>query len=165
MACPLFNLWLRNPEIIRLRRIILPTAVLGFSVTRKHSSNWKYTLLCLWGHKNPPFVGLGKHLSNSKSLHPGIPHCSGTKLHLNTVSDSGLNRTMATYRRNMQPLIEMQVQSFPYLVKQWFKRWKFWVHENREIQILIKRICWIPAKTSIEENQTMVVWQFDDTLI
>ena len=33
MACPLFNLLLMNPEIIWLRRIILPTAVKVFSVT------------------------------------------------------------------------------------------------------------------------------------
>ena len=39
------------------------------------------------------------------------------------------------------------------------------IHEKREIQTLIKRIYRIPAKTSIEENKTMVVRQFDDTLI
>jgi hypothetical protein len=37
---------------------------------------------------------------------------------LNTVSDRGLNWTMAAYQRNILPLAEMQVQSFPYLVKQ-----------------------------------------------
>ncbi|RHM42564.1 hypothetical protein DWZ28_08255 [Parabacteroides merdae] len=33
---------------------------------------------------------------------------------LNTVSDRGLNRTMAAYQRNILPLVEMQVQSFSY---------------------------------------------------
>ena len=84
---------------------------------------------------------------------------------LNTVSDSDLNRTMAAYRRNMQPLVEIQIQSFPYSNGQGFKRWKTWIHENREIQILIKRIYRIAGKPDTEENKPMVVRQFGDTLI
>lgn len=53
----------------------------------------------------------------------------------------------------------------PDLIEQWFKRWKTWIHENREIQILAKRIYRIAAKPDIEENKPMVVRQFGDTLI
>ena len=53
----------------------------------------------------------------------------------------------------------------PDVIEQWFKRWKIWIHENREIQILAKRIYRIAAKPDIEENKPMLVRQFGDTLI
>ena len=77
---------------------------------------------------------------------------------LNTVSDRGLNRTMVAYQYNMQPLVEMWIQSFHYSNGLWFKRWKTWMHENREIQTLIKRIYLILVNTNIEADKTMVVW-------